>query len=164
MMETFGVNYCSESSVTGHCAARDHASSQLPVKRRSLTRAQSVLHESIITHTCHTWLKVSSNVIEINIQQSYNDTHTKAINCFSPEKEQYQLILLPLYNIWNTNKVQWEICWLKFQHVSVCCRHEGLNEYRRKRRSDYIIWNNIPVNWKLEEDWDITCKILYTHR
>jgi hypothetical protein len=85
-METFGVNYCSESSVTRHCAARDLASSQLPVTRRTLTQAQSVLHESIITHTCHTWLKVSSNVTEINIQKSYNDTHTKAINSFSPKK------------------------------------------------------------------------------
>ena len=68
--------------------------------------------------------------------------------------------------LWNTNKVQWEICWLKFRHVSVCCRHEGLNDDRWNRLSDHIIWNNIPVNWELEEDWNILVqfKILYTHQ
>ena len=34
MMESFGVHFRSESSVTGHCAARDHASAQYPVTRR----------------------------------------------------------------------------------------------------------------------------------
>ena len=94
MMETFGVNYCSESSVTGHCAACDHASSQLPVTRRTLTRAQSVLHESVITHTCHTWLKVSSNVIETNIQQSYNDTHKKQLILSLPSKRTIPINLI----------------------------------------------------------------------
>jgi len=39
--ESSGVNCCPESSVTGHCAAREHASSQYPVTRRTLPRAQS---------------------------------------------------------------------------------------------------------------------------
>ena len=53
MMESFGVHYRSESSVTGHCAARDHASAQYPVTRQTLPRTQSESYESISTHTCH---------------------------------------------------------------------------------------------------------------
>ena len=53
MMESFGVHYRSESSVTGHCAGRDHASAQYPVTRRTLPRTQSETYESVITHTCH---------------------------------------------------------------------------------------------------------------
>ena len=36
--ESFGVNCCPESSFTGHCAAREHASSQYLVTRRTLPR------------------------------------------------------------------------------------------------------------------------------
>jgi len=65
--ESFGVNCCPDSSVTGHCAAREHASSPCPVTRHTLPQAQSTLHESVITHTCHPWLKVSSNIVGNNI-------------------------------------------------------------------------------------------------
>jgi hypothetical protein len=55
------------------------------------------------------------------------------------------------------------MCWLKFQHVSVGCRHEGLKEYRWKDFQDHIKLNSVPVQWKLEEDWNIQCKILYIY-
>jgi len=77
--ESFGVNCCPESSVTGHCAAREHVSSQYPVTRCTLPRAQSKLHESVIIHTCQPWLKVSSNIVRNNIKQSCNNTYTKQL-------------------------------------------------------------------------------------
>ena len=127
-MYPLGVNYCSESSVTRHCTARDHASALLPVTRHTLLWAQSELHESVITHTCRPQLKVSNEVIEINVQQSYNNTHMRAINSLPQKtqinlitkkqqinlitKKQHKLILLPLHNtspvkLWPTNVYFW---------------------------------------------------------
>ena len=87
--ESFGVNCGPEYSVTGHCAAREHASSQYPVTRRTLPQAQSKLRESLITHTCHPWLKVSSSVVENNIWQSCDNTYAKQLILFTKKKKSY---------------------------------------------------------------------------